>query len=273
MAAFGKIGLKPDAGAHVVIDGVADGYEAFVIAKIAAEAAGKGPLIYVLRDGQRMADVEQVLGFIEPGLPILQFPAWDCLPYDRVSPSTDVSARRLTSLASLIGLQKTPHPAIILTTANALIQRVPPADFIARQTVTAQTGGRADMNELTKRLELNGFERVGTVRDVGEYAVRGGILDIFAPGADEPVRLDFFGDTLESIRAFDPATPAHDGAKEELRAAPDERGDAFRRDGQPLPHPLPPDVRRGDARRRAVSGGERKPPLRRHGALAALLLR
>jgi transcription-repair coupling factor (superfamily II helicase) len=216
MAAFGKIGLKPESGAHSVIDGVADGYEAFVIAKIAEEAAGKGPLIYVLRDGQRMADVEQVLGFIAPGLPVLQFPAWDCLPYDRVSPSTDVSARRLSALASLIGLQKSPHPAIILTTANALIQRVPPADFIARQTVIAEAGGRADMNELTRRLGLNGFERVGTVRDVGEYAVRGGILDIFAPGADEPLRLDFFGDTLESIRAFDPGHTAHNGPEKKF---------------------------------------------------------
>jgi transcription-repair coupling factor (superfamily II helicase) len=220
MAAFGKIGLKPETGAHIVIDGVADGFEAFVIAKIAEEAAGKGPLIYVLRDGQRMADVEQVLGFIAPGLPVLQFPAWDCLPYDRVSPSTDVSARRLSALASLIGLQKSPHPAIILTTANALIQRVPPADFIARQTVIAQAGGRTDMNELTRRLELNGFERVGTVRDVGEYAVRGGILDIFAPGADEPLRLDFFGDALESIRAFDPATQRTTGQKKSFELHP-----------------------------------------------------
>ena len=107
MSVFGKLGLAPQTGAHAVIDGVADGYETFVIAKIAEEAAGKGPLIYVLRDGQRMADVEQVLGFIAPGLPVLQFPAWDCLPYDRVSPSSDVSARRLSALASLPGLEKT----------------------------------------------------------------------------------------------------------------------------------------------------------------------
>jgi transcription-repair coupling factor (superfamily II helicase) len=72
------------------------------------------------------------------------------------------------------------------------------------------------MNELVARLETSGFDRVGTVRDVGEYAVRGGILDVFAPGASEPLRLDFFGDTLESIRAFDPATQMTTGPRKQF---------------------------------------------------------
>ena len=220
MPAFGKLGLKAGPGAHAVIDGVADGYEAFVVARIAEETADKGPVIYVLRDGQRSSDVEQVLKFISPSLPVLHFPAWDCLPYDRVSPGTDTSARRLSALAALIALRKSPHPAVILTTANALIQKLPPADFIARQTITAQPGNRIDMNDLARRLEMNSFERVGTVRDVGEFAVRGGILDLYAPGAAEPLRLDFFGDTLEFIRAFDPATQRTTGQKKSFELHP-----------------------------------------------------
>jgi transcription-repair coupling factor (superfamily II helicase) len=211
-----NISLAPNARA--VIDGVADGYEAFVLARV-VEAA-KGSVIYVLRDGQRMGDVEQVLSFIEPDLPVLQFPGWDCLPYDRVSPGSDTSARRLSALAALIALQNAPHRAVILASANAITQKLPPPELIARQTISARPGNRFDMNAFARRLEISGFERTGTVRDVGEFAVRGGILDIFAPGSDEPLRLDFFGDTLESIRAFDPATQRTTGQKKSFDLNP-----------------------------------------------------
>jgi transcription-repair coupling factor (superfamily II helicase) len=203
---------------HTVIDGVADGYEAFVLARLVEVA--KGPVIYVLRDGQRMGDVEQVLGFIEPDLPVLQFPGWDCLPYDRISPGSDTSARRLSALAALLALQAAPHRAVILASANAMTQKLPPPELIARQTISARPGNRIDMNAFARKLEISGFERTGTVRDVGEFAVRGGILDIFAPGADEPLRLDFFGDTLESIRAFDPATQRTTGQKKSFDLNP-----------------------------------------------------
>jgi transcription-repair coupling factor (superfamily II helicase) len=210
--------IKLGTGSHSVIDGVADGYEAFVLARLVEVT--KGPVLYVLRDGQRMADFEQMLGFIEPALPVLKFPGWDCLPYDRVSPATDTSARRLSALASMLALQKASHPAVILTSANAVLQKVPPPQFIGQQTIIAQPGNRIDMNDLARRLEMNGFERTGTVRDVGEFAVRGGIVDIFAPGAEEPLRLDFFGDTLESIRAFDPATQRTTGQRKSFELSP-----------------------------------------------------
>ncbi len=206
MPVFSKLGLKPSPDQHVIIDGVADGYEAFCLVKLVEEIGNKGPILYVMRDGQRFADLEQVINFIRPELPVLHLPAWDCLPYDRVSPGADASARRLAALGALSTLQKEPHPAIIITTANAVLQKLPPRQAIAEQVISARPGNRIDMNELASRLERNGFERVSTVRDIGEFAVRGGILDLFVPGADEPIRLDFFGDTLESIRAFDPAT-------------------------------------------------------------------
>ncbi len=120
----------------------------------------------------------------------------------------------------MLALRKAPHPAVILTSANALMQKVPPPQFIGQQTIMAAPGNRIDMNDLARRLELNGFERTGTVRDVGEFAVRGGIVDIFAPGTDEPLRLDFFGDTLESIRAFDPASQRTTGQRKNFELAP-----------------------------------------------------
>lgn len=200
----------------VTVDGVADGFEAFALATVAREIAPNGPVIFVLRDGQRLPALIDTLRFADPGLPVLDLPAWDCLPYDRVSPGGDAAARRLAAMNAMADLRKNPHRAIVIVSANALLQRMPPADQIGAQGFFAKPGNQVDMTALTGRLETSGFERVSTVRDVGEYAVRGGILDLFAPGWDEALRLDFFGDTLESIRSFDVATQRTTGQRTEV---------------------------------------------------------
>ncbi|WP_343314857.1 transcription-repair coupling factor [Brucella sp. BE17] len=220
MPVFSKFGIKPGSASHIIIDGVADGFEAFALARLADEVGAGGPILYIVRDGQRIADLEQVLSFAAPDLPVLHLPAWDCLPYDRVSPGADASARRLAALGALAALKKQPHPAIILTTANAVLQKLPPKKAIAEQVISARPGNQLKMDELAQRLERNGFERVSTVRDVGEYAVRGGILDLYAPGSEEPLRLDFLGDTLETIRAFDPASQRTTGTRKEFVLQP-----------------------------------------------------
>ena len=213
MSLIPKIGLPKGSIGSFVIDGVADGYEAFALAQAASEIAPDRPLVFVARDGQRLPAIVEALAFADPGLPVLELPAWDCLPYDRVSPGSDAAARRLDALSAMAALGKNPHRAVILTTANALLQRVPPAELIEAQTFSAKPGNQVDMDKLARRLEMSGFERVATVREVGEFAVRGGILDLFAPGAEEALRLDFFGDTLESIRAFDVASQRTTGQR------------------------------------------------------------
>ncbi len=219
MTALSDLGLRNKQSASILIDGVADGYEAFVLTEIARQVA-PGPVLYVARDGQRLSALADGLSFAEPALPVMELPAWDCLPYDRVSPGADAAARRLDALAKMNALREAPHSAVILTTANALLQRVPPGDAIAAQRFSARPGNRIDMSELSLRLEGHGFDRVATVREVGEYAVRGGIIDLFAPGDDAPLRLDFFGDTLESIRRFDPVTQRTSGQESELALQP-----------------------------------------------------
>jgi len=206
MSLLPKIGLRQGHTGQFVIDGVADGYEAFALAVAARETAGDGPVIFVARDGQRLPPIADALSFVAPELPVLELPAWDCLPYDRVSPGSDAAARRVEALSAIAELRNKPHRAVILTTVNALLQRGPAAELIAAQGFSARPGNQVGMNSLIARLETSGFDRVPTVRQVGEFAVRGGILDLFAPGASEALRLDFFGDTLESIRAFDVAT-------------------------------------------------------------------
>ncbi len=216
MSLIDPIGILPGRSGRFVVDGVADGYEAFALASLASEIGGDAPVIFVARDGQRLPAITEALAFAAPEVPVLEFPAWDCLPYDRVSPGSDAAARRLDALAAMIALAKKPHRAVILTTANAILQRIPTSDVIEAQTFHARAGNQIDMNHLIARLENSGFERVATVRDVGEFAVRGGILDLYAPGAPEPLRLDFFGDTLESIRSFDVATQRTIGQRKGL---------------------------------------------------------
>ncbi|MDN2566348.1 transcription-repair coupling factor [Aquibium sp. A9E412] len=221
MTLIDPLGLgRSSAPGAVTVDGVADGYEAFALAAAAAEMAPDGPLVFVARDGQKLPAIAEILGFVAPGLPVLELPAWDCLPYDRVSPGADAAARRLDALAAMAALGAAPHRAVVLVSANALLQRMPPADSIAAQSFIAKPGNRIDMAALIARLETNGFERVPTVRDVGSYAVRGGILDLFVPGAEEAIRLDFFGDTLESVRAFDVASQRTTGQRDALVLQP-----------------------------------------------------
>jgi transcription-repair coupling factor (superfamily II helicase) len=216
MSLIDPIGLPKGKAGQFIVDGVADGYEAFALVAVSAEIAPDRPLLFVARDGQRLPAIIDALAFAAPDLPVLEFPAWDCLPYDRVSPGSDAAARRLDALSAMIALQRNPHRAIVLTTSNALLQRVPPAEIIDAQGFRAKPGNQVNMNTLIARLEASGFERVPTVREVGEFAVRGGILDLFAPGSSEAVRLDFFGDTLETIRAFDVATQRTTGQRKEV---------------------------------------------------------
>ncbi|WP_379072758.1 transcription-repair coupling factor [Mesorhizobium sp. UC22_110] len=216
MSLIPKIGLPKGRAASCIVDGVADGFEAFALVQAANEIAPDGPLLFVARDGQRLPAIVEALAFVAPGLPVLELPAWDCLPYDRVSPGSDAAGRRLDALAAMIALARKPHRAIVLTTVNALLQRMPPAELLEGQTFHARPGNQVDMNKLISRLENSGFERVPTVRDIGEFAVRGGILDLYAPGWSEGLRLDFFGDTLESIRSFDVASQRTTGQRKAM---------------------------------------------------------
>ncbi len=214
-------GFSPErianAGRPLTIGAVPSGVEPLILAELARTS---GPLAYVLSDGQRIADLEQMLGFVAPDIPVLTLPGWDCLPYDRVSPSAEVSARRLSALSALIAHQKKPHAAIVLVTVNAMLQKTAPRAVIESLAFSAKPGNQIRMDDIAARLERNGFERVATVREVGEFAVRGGILDVFVPGSLEPLRLDFFGDTLESIRSFDPASQRTTGQARSLDLNP-----------------------------------------------------
>jgi len=208
---------------HVTLSRVPDGAEGLVIGDLARDAGardGRASLLVICRDGVRMQRLEAALAFFAPDVHVLALPSWDCRPYDRVSPNPVVVARRMTTLSHLASPRERKKPIVVLTTVNAAAQRLPTRDSVAKETFAAQAGGRADMKKLVEWLESNGFERTSTVRDTGEYATRGGILDLFAPGSETPVRLDFFGDEIEQIRRFDPETQRTTGQLKRLEWVP-----------------------------------------------------
>jgi transcription-repair coupling factor (superfamily II helicase) len=205
---------------------VPDGFDAFCIADLTralARAAERRSvvLVHVARDEQRARAFNEAMSFAAPEIEVMDFPAWDCQPYDRVSPNAAVTAARTTVLSRL-ALSRTSleRPRILSTSINAVLQRVPPRQQVAQESFSAAPGNAVDMETLVQWLEANGFARASTVRDTGDYAVRGGILDLFPPGMTQPVRLDFFGDTLESIRTFDPETQRTSGQMKSLDLVP-----------------------------------------------------
>src|SRR3569833_3741893 len=190
---------------HLDLGGAPEGFDALVMADALRQRGGTG--VFAARDYARANSFEDALRFFAPDLRELRFPAWDCLPYDRVSPTPALAAPRMAALAELSGRKLDERkPLLVLTTVPAVMQRVPPRQATASAAFSTRVGRDVDVTSLEAYFSVNGYQRASTVAERGEYAIRGGVIDVYPPGAEEPVRLDLFGDTLESIRAFDPAS-------------------------------------------------------------------
>src|SRR6267154_4204760 len=202
----------------VTLFGAPEGHDAATIGGLVAEVGGK-TWLHVCRDDGRMARFAEALAFFHPQINTLTFPAWDCLPYDRVSPNGEITSRRIDTLTRLAGGTEQ-MPLIVLTTVNALVQRVPPRQLFDGRVLALGPGGRIPLDRLQSFFRNNGYMRTDTVREPGEFAVRGGIVDLYPAGAAQPIRLDFFGDTLESLRSFDPLTQRSTGPLERFVLRP-----------------------------------------------------
>jgi transcription-repair coupling factor (superfamily II helicase) len=204
--------------ALLTLFGAPEGHDAATIGAVLAGGNAERWL-HVCRDDGHMARFAAALGFFHPVLTVLTFPAWDCLPYDRVSPNGEITSRRLDTLTRL-ATEAEKLPLIVLTTVNAVMQRVPPRRLFDGRVLTVGAGGRIPLDRLQSFLRNNGYFRTDTVREPGEFAVRGGIVDLYPGGAAQPVRLDFFGDTVESLRSFDPLTQRSTGPLDKLVLRP-----------------------------------------------------
>ena len=200
---------------------VPSGFDAMLLADLCerAFASAKRPVLHIARDDARLAMLEAAIRFFAPKLNIVTLPAWDCLPYDRVGPQADIIARRMAALSALTSANQK-KPRLVLTTVNAALQRMPARGALKAATFHAIPGDRVDMKELTNFLAANGYNRSSQVMEPGEFAIRGGLIDLFPPAHKEPLRLDFFGDELDTIRRFDPLDQRTTGTTDVLHLKP-----------------------------------------------------
>lgn len=190
------------ATAPLTLSSVARGAQPLVMSDLARAASGRA--VFIAPDEASMHSLAEASRYFAPELEVIEFPAWDCLPYDRASPALSVSARRL---AALHRLQAGAEGAqLLVTTANALLQRVLTPFRIRESVREFKPGTTIGHESLSALLQRQGYSRTDTVVDHGEYALRGSIVDIFPSSLEQGLRLDFFGDELESLRLFDPNT-------------------------------------------------------------------
>lgn len=210
---FSEIGLG---AGPVDLAGAPEGADTLTLAAVMRGI--NAPIVAVFRDEGRMRQASERLDFVDPDLDIIHLPAWDCLPYDRISPNAEVVAGRLDALSRLAaGVE---GPCIVLTTIASILQKVPPAQSFRDATLTALPGDVCPVDKVQAFFERNGYRRANTVREPGEYAIRGGIMDVFPPGETDPLRLDFFGDDLETVRRFDAMTQRTTGKGDHLTLRP-----------------------------------------------------
>jgi len=184
----------------LTLSGVPGGFLPSLLADLARAAPRRA--VFVAADEAQMRSIAATAPFFAPELEVVQLPAWDCLPYDRASPTLRVMAERIGALHRL--QQKPAGPQLVLTTVNALTQRTLTPFRIRQLVAELKPGAQIDRDALGALLQANGYVRTDTVHDAGEYAVRGGIVDLFPSGEEQALRLDFFGDEIESVRTFDP---------------------------------------------------------------------
>ncbi|UAK26597.1 transcription-repair coupling factor [Sphingomonas nostoxanthinifaciens] len=188
------------AGEPLTLAGAPAGFLPWLMADLAR--AAKGRAVFIAPDESAMRGLADAARYFAPELETVTFPAWDCLPYDRASPSLRSTSERLAALHAL--QRKTDKPQLLVTTVNAATQRTLTPFRLRQLSATLAPGERIDRDALAELLQANGYVRVDTVHEAGDYAVRGGLVDLFPAGESLALRLDFFGDEIESLRQFNP---------------------------------------------------------------------
>ncbi|GAB4572493.1 MAG: transcription-repair coupling factor [Rhodothalassiaceae bacterium] len=211
---------------RLMLAGTPEGFDALILADLARAAHRSGPgrpLLHIAREESRLEALRLQIAFFAPEIETLAFPAWDSLPYDRVSPHSERMAQRMATLARLAARtqdKRAQAPLILLTTVSAAVQRVPTRAFVSERSFGIRIGARLAREDLMQFLALSGYQRATQVAEPGEFAPRGGLIDIFPPGDALPARIDFFGDEVEQIRRFDPLTQRTSDRIAELELLP-----------------------------------------------------
>ena len=176
---------------------VPEGSEPLLINEISENSNNN--ILIIARDLKRYQQLKDGLEFFL-NKDILFYPQWDCVPYDRISPNKLITSKRLETLSRLSNEKN--KSKIILTTIQASCQRTLSLDEVKNKFISLKPGEVIDINNLVNFFVSNGYEKTPTVREHGEFSVRGGIIDFYSP-LNKPIRLDLFGNTIDSIKSFD----------------------------------------------------------------------
>lgn len=201
-----------------LLSGVPKSAEALALSELMAREPSR-MIVHVSASDRDVSAIADAMHFFSPATEIIHFPAWDTLPYDRASPQPSIMAERMHALALLAG-NRSEKPRLILTTANAILQKLPPKSLMQRVALSIQKGQRIHVDSLVASLIEQGYRRAGKAMEPGEFALRGSIIDIISPGRNEGLRLDLFGDDIESIKPFDPMTQITSGNIENATLLP-----------------------------------------------------
>ena len=183
-------------------------FKAFALSKI-FENSDKSFHIHLLNREGELKQLSDNIKFFNRKVDVIVFPSWDCLPYSNISPRKDIISRRYSALRAAKSEDK--NSKIVLLSLDSILQKIVPIEEILSKIFFLSTNQDVDLTSLIELLEQMGYSREANVYSVGEYAVRGGILDIYVPEIKYPVRLDFFGTKLEKIRTFDPSSQRSNG--------------------------------------------------------------
>ncbi|HET7606936.1 MAG TPA: transcription-repair coupling factor [Sphingomicrobium sp.] len=189
----------------LTLAGVPTGFLPLLAADLARAAHGTGSggrAVAIVADEAALRALADTVPLFAPEVEVLTLPGWDCLPYDRASPALRVMAERLATLSAL--QVKRDKPQLLVATASAATQRLLTPFRIRQLTRRTAVGEQIERETLVEQLNALGYQRVDTVAEHGEYAVRGSLIDLFPAGEQLALRLDFFGDEIDSLRRFDP---------------------------------------------------------------------
>ncbi len=183
------------------VSSVPSSYTPFLLADLMKTS--QHDILYVASSGKELEQVADVFSFLAPQVEVLKFPAWDTVPYDRVSPNVNIVGKRLETLLKLALNPSEKNPRLIVASVGSVLQKVPPKKIFLNSKRVFEKGSKFDFNDFLHYAAINGYTKVEQVMEPAEYAVRGDIVDIFPASSQVPLRIDLFDDEIEKIRVFD----------------------------------------------------------------------
>ena len=174
-------------------------------------------MLVLARDPRHADQLEsEIRYFAGSDLPVVHFVEWETLPYDSFSPHQDIISRRLRVIATCPQMKN----GIVIVSSPALLQRLPPVEYVGARTLILKTGQTLDRQDFIDELTAAAYLRIPQVEEHGEFAVRGSLIDVFPMGSEQPVRIDFFDDEIETLRYFDAETQLSGETADTIRILP-----------------------------------------------------